>query len=242
MTSLFIATPCYGGKVHVFFMESIVNLLYECSKHKIRCKFFNIPFESLIPRARNACVSAFLQSNFTHMIFIDADIEFNAADVIRMIRTDVELIGGSYPTKNVDMNCMTDEKRTIRDIISKNVKYTSKHVMEKITENNSNKVKCKYIATGFMLLKRRLLEKMIETYPETEYKNDIAAYTQYTEDNKMYDLFQSKVINGKYVSEDYGFCALWTKMGGDIYTDFTVKLNHIGSFVYCGNPLLKCTV
>ena len=242
MTSLFIATPCYGGQVNVFFMESIINLVMECQKHRIICSFFKIPFESLIPRARNVCASAFIKSTCTHMIFIDSDIEFNALDVIQMINTDVDLIGGSYPTKGLNSKLFEQNKNSsssYKDIISKSVNYTSKQFKSKVTEKNKKKLECSYIATGFMLIKRNVFTRLIEINGETiKYINDIPAYKQYTVNDELYDFFQTKIIDKKYVSEDYGFCKLWDSIGGKIYTDLTIKLNHIGNMTYYGNPLI----
>jgi len=243
MTSLFIATPCYGGQVNVFFMESIINLVMECQKHKIKCSFFKIPFESLIPRARNVCASAFIKSKCTHMIFIDSDIEFKASDVIQMINTDVDLIGGSYPTKNINSKLFEQNKystSSYKDIISKSVNYTSKQFKSKITEENKKQLECSYIATGFMLIQQKVFTKLIKTYGDSiKYINDIPAYSSYTINNELYDFFQTKIIDKKYVSEDYGFCKLWESIGGKIYTDLTIKLNHIGNMTYCGNPLIE---
>ena len=245
MTSLFIATPCYGGQVNVFFMESIINLIFECKAKNIQCSFFQIPFESLIPRARNVCASAFIKSKCTHMIFIDSDIEFRAADVIQMISTNVDLIGGSYPTKNINNKlfekiCNENRKDSFRNIVSKSVNYTSKKIKSAVTNENKRKIECEYIATGFMLIKQNVFIKIINQCGETiKYTNDIPAYNQYSINNELYDFFQSKVIDKKYVSEDYGFCKLWDSVGGKIYTDLTVKLNHIGNMTYYGNPLIK---
>ena len=242
MTSLFIATPCYGGHVNIFYMESIINLIMECQRHKINCLFFKIPFESLIPRARNVCASAFMKSKCTHMIFIDSDIEFKAADVIQMIKTDVDLIGGSYPTKSINTKLFEQNIHSstlYKDIVSKSVNYTSKQFKAKVTEDNKKQLECSYIATGFMLIKQNVFTRLIEKCGKSiVYDNDIPAYSQHTENNELYDFFQTKIIDKKYVSEDYGFCKLWESIGGKIYTDLTIKLNHIGSMTYYGNPLI----
>jgi hypothetical protein len=239
-TSLFVATPCYGGMVNVYFMESIVSLIMECSKHRIKCKFFHVPFESLIPRARNICASAFLKLKATHLMFIDADIEFKASDVIRMIRTDVDLIGGSYPTKHLDIKgvASSDKGLTDQELVSRNVQYTSKLIKGK----DVTKMTCEHLATGFMLIHRRVLQKLVADNGDIQYINDIPAYAEYTQaGGVVYDFFQSKVVNGKYMSEDYGFCELWKQSGGQLYTDLTCKLNHIGNFTYYGNHVSKLT-
>lgn len=243
MTSLFIATPCYGGNVHVYYMESVIQLISLCNKYKIKTQFFKIPFESLIPRARNVSACAFLKSGFTHMIFIDADIEFNAEDVIQMILSNKELIGGTYPTKCLNPKLLskaTGEENEYRNIISKSVNYTSQGLK---TEIINGIVECDYIATGFMVIKREVFLQILEKYKdEIKYNNDIQPYRSYEYEGYFYDFFQSKVINDKYVSEDYGFCQLWKNCGGTICTYMKAKLNHIGNMVFYGNPLKKYTV
>lgn len=234
--SLFVATPCFGGQVNVYFMESIINLICECSKNKIQCQFFHIPFESLIPRARNVCASAFLKSKATHLLFVDADIQFNAADVIRMIKSDCDVIGGSYPTKNLNVKNFKNEY-SMNELIARNVQYTSKGVH---TGHDLTKMECDHIATGFMLIKRNVFDKIIVEHPEIRYINDIPAYAEHTQNGGvLFDFFQSTVVNGRYMSEDYGFCELWKTCNGKIYTDLTCKLNHIGNFTYYGNPIFK---
>jgi hypothetical protein len=90
--------------------------------------------------------------------------------------------------------------------------------------------------TGFMMIKKDVIREMIAYYPETEYMNDVQAY-QINKEDRFYDLFPSQIFEGRYLSEDYGFCRLWQRMGGEIFTDLTVKLNHIGQFCYYGDPI-----
>jgi hypothetical protein len=42
-------------------------------------------------------------------------------------------------------------------------------------------------------------------------------------------------VTGFYLSEDFSFCRRWTDMGGEIWVDYTSRLNHIGLMVYRGN-------
>ncbi len=42
-------------------------------------------------------------------------------------------------------------------------------------------------------------------------------------------------ISKRYLSEDYTFCRMWQKIGGDIWLDPNIKLNHVGQYVFSGN-------
>lgn len=100
---VFVATPCYAGMVHVKFMECVMGLQNTLLSNGIGFEFFNIPFDSLIPRARNASVTRFMASkDATHLLFIDADIQFHPNSVIKMLRENKDVLCGCYPKKALD--------------------------------------------------------------------------------------------------------------------------------------------
>jgi len=240
--SIFIATPCYGGNVHVSYMESVMKLTSLCQKMNIKYLFFKIPFESLIPRARNVCTAAFLKTECTHLLFLDSDIEFNPIDVFHMIKSKHDLIGGNYCTKHINGDSLISNAKksnpntSLNDLIAKSVGYTA-HISQR-TEHQTI-FECTNIATGFMLISRKVILSIIHHNQHLEYVNDIPAYTPCLNDNKLYNLFETKIIDNRYVSEDYGFCQLWIACGGKIYTDLSIKLVHHGSMAYTGDPILK---
>ena len=45
-------------------------------------------------------------------------------------------------------------------------------------------------------------------------------------------------VDNRYLSEDYFFCRLWQQLGGKIWLEPSIKLNHIGSYTFEGNPEL----
>jgi hypothetical protein len=55
--------------------------------------------ESLITRGRNYLAHEFLESDATHLMFIDADIDFDPKDVIALLAMNKPVIGGPYPKK-----------------------------------------------------------------------------------------------------------------------------------------------
>ena len=86
-----------------------------------------------------------------------------------------------------------------------------------------------------MLIKRSVFEQFINNYPEIEYINDINIDDQLS--NKFYAFFDTSIneISKRYLSEDYTFCRMWQKIGGDIWLDPDIKLNHVGQYVFSGN-------
>ena len=239
--SVFVATPCYAGQVHVKYMESVMALQQMLQQRGIGFEFFNIPFDSLIPRARNASVTRFMDSaEATHLLFVDADIQFHPSAVVKMLMEDKDVICGCYPKKAVDFEALKNnyEKTTNQvELIQSAVKYAYNFKPQKVHRMERGVVEILDAPTGFMLVKKKVIRDMIRHYPNTEYFNDVAAY-QVKKEDRFFDLFQSQVFDRRYLSEDYGFCRLWQMMGGQIFADLTVRLNHIGQFCYFGDPMV----
>lgn len=238
---IFVATPCYAGQIHVRFMESVLSLSHTLAKEGINMDFYSIPFESLIPRARNASITRFMNnSDSTHILFVDGDIQFHPTSVLKMLKEDKDVIAGCYPKKTVDWDRLKlniDQTANSVELIQSAMKYAYNLKPQQSHKMERGCVEVLDAPTGFLLIKKSAIREMIKHYPETEYVNDVAPYHPTTGENRFFDLFQSRVIDGRYLSEDYGFCRLWQKMNKPIYADLTVKLNHFGSFAYFGDPL-----
>jgi len=91
-------------------------------------------------------------------------------------------------------------------------------------------------ATGFMMIKREAIDKMIKAYPELKYNNDLNTPPEL---NDYFYCFFDTMLDPKdkrYLSEDYTFCRRWQQIGGECWLDPTISLNHFGSFCFVGNP------
>ena len=103
MNKIFVGTPCYGGMISVNYFESCLRLMSECSLNKVGLQFGTIGNESLVTRARNTLVQLFMDhTEYTHLLFIDADIGFSERTVMRMLELDEEVVTGVYPRKTID--------------------------------------------------------------------------------------------------------------------------------------------
>jgi len=123
---------------------------------------------------------------------------------------------------------MTDETY----IRSKMVDYNLNYLDGKLQVNN-NIAKVKHVATGFMLIKRVTIEKMSAAFPSTKYTDDVNFLTS-DENKHAYALFECGIENEKYYSEDWLFCNRWRNMGGNIFIDVTICLDHTGIEDYKG--------
>ena len=243
---IFIATPCYGGQLTEAYFRSTIRLLTFCNQHQIPVAFGTIANESLVTRARNVLVAYFLQSNFTRLMFIDADIEYQVEDVIKLIAHNKDVAVGAYPKKGVNWQRIresvkqTDEPLDDKAIASFgsdyaiNFKFLNREQKQIAIENGL--IRLHDGATGFMMIKREVIDKMIEKYPELKYNNDLNTPPEL---NPHFYAFFDTMIDPKdkrYLSEDYTFSRRWQDIGGEIWLDPSISLNHYGSFNFQGNP------
>ncbi|NBP00001.1 MAG: hypothetical protein EBU90_07695 [Proteobacteria bacterium] len=243
---IFIATPCYGGMLTEAYFRSTIKLLTFCNQHGIPIAFGTIANESLVTRARNVLVAYFLQSNYTRLMFIDADIEFQVEDVLKLIAHNKELAVGAYPKKGVNWQRIRDSVRNDDSDFNDgqisafgsdyaiNFKFVNREAKQIAIENGL--IRLHDGATGFMMIKRSAIDKMIAAYPELKYNNDLN--TPPDLQDYFYCFFDTMLDpkDKRYLSEDYTFCRRWQAIGGECWLDPTISLNHFGSFCFVGNP------
>jgi hypothetical protein len=94
----------------------------------------------------------------------------------------------------------------------------------------------KDIGTGFMMIQKSVIRKMMAKYPETKYKNNVAGYGQGNMNDYFYSLFDCCIdpVSRVYLSEDYLFCKRWIDIGGELWLDVNTNLNHTGIIDYKG--------
>lgn len=246
---IFIATPCYGGQIGEPYFRSMMRLAIMCNKYDIPFTISTLANESLITRGRNTLTSFFMENKeATHLFFIDADIEFSPEDLLRMVAYDKPIVVGAYPKKAINWQSIIGAARSNPEENADTIEgHSSNYVVNfdhmKDDEGNfthqvqivDNLIKLKDAGTGFMCIKREVVEQMFEKYPETKYVNDINVDMKF--EPFMYALFDCIIDpdSKRYLSEDYTFCRRWQDMGGDVWLDPRTALNHVGHYTFRGN-------
>jgi len=253
--SVVILTPCYGSQCYVNYVSSLLNTMSLFTNLGLKLRVEFCKNDSLVSRARNNLIAkAMHDEETTHMIFIDADITWNPVDIIKLILADKNIVGGVYPIKNYDWAKLLDpEKDVIKEWIEKKTNSQLSSVSDKdviqhrlmrynlnylgnTLEIVNNLTKVRHLATGFMMIRRDTIEKMSRAFPSTKYVDDVG-FLHGEENNHAFALFDCGVEDGHYCSEDWLFCSRWSKMGGDVWVDVTINLNHCGVEDFKGSYL-----
>jgi hypothetical protein len=228
-----IATPMYGGNCKGIYVDSILGLTFELARAGHEVSFSKVYNESLITRARNNLVYEFLNSTADVLLFVDADEGFNAADVVKMLECDKDIIGGIYPMKNINWE---NVKKAVLAGKENLAEYTGFFALNMLPGQSqiklSEPVEVTEVATGLMAIKRSVFEKMEKHCPKYALNNSTANF----EFDKMVTEFFATSITpeGILLSEDYHFCRKWRSMGGQVYAAPWISVDHAGEYVFSG--------
>jgi hypothetical protein len=178
---LFIATPCYGGLVSQLYMQSILGLVQYAGGAGFDAALALLGHDSLVTRSRNTLVAQFLATpQATHLLFIDADIGFEAQQVGEMLRFDEDFVAGVYPLKVIDWSPAAIARAGAAESFeAAPFHYVGALCPGGTLERRGRFATGVYCGGGFMLLKRSVILAMIEAYPQTRYKG-AHAYTNAT--------------------------------------------------------------
>ena len=240
MSSLMVATPCYGKVLGEGYLHSIMASvdLARSKGHQIKVR--TIGNESLITRARNNLTANFLASKFDYLMFIDSDITWDPKALLTLLEGGHEVCGIPYPTKAFDWEKVakiaTDkvaagEQLKPQELRNRALMYTINRSpgMPPI-ENGWLEVDA--LGTGFLMMKRSVLERMRDHYrEELNYVNDVKGYAKLAPPEHCVGLFEVMIDpkTRRYLSEDYAFCRRWKDLGGKIYSRTDFRLIHTGT-------------
>lgn len=178
--------------------------------------------DSSVHRGRNEAAAALLENeDYTHLLFVDADMEFDAKDILALLNLHRDVAVGPYRKKN--------ERNEY------NFEFVP-HPEEKVAIcQTTGALEVMRAGTGFMLIRRQVFDKLLEAYPHIAYRaldkagnwKDKAAFFQFE---------IRETDNGpQEFSEDYNFCERWRAIGGEIWMAGDLKLNHWGAYAWKGD-------
>lgn len=211
---LMVAIPAYDGKLNIQGAFALAQLATEAPKYGFTLQLAHMSGSSIITRARNYLVKYFMDSDATDMLFIDADVRFKADDVIRILAMSdgKDVVCGSYPRRGGKTSFFTDIDFGPNDDV-----YFDDGLL-----------RVKRIGTGFMLIRKHVIEKLIAAHPEWAYHVDI-------DDSTHYSIFDFKSTPKGYVGEDYLFCDRVREHGMTVHLDPDINLGHFGTNEWTAN-------
>jgi len=240
---IFVATPVHS-ECSIHYTQALLKFQKQCMMNSIMVSF-SLLKSSLVTQGRNLCVANFLKdpANYTHLLFIDSDIDFKFDTIMKMLKFDREVIATPYPMKHIHWDQIWDrvQKGKIKNI--EELKRAG-HAFPIKLDNQKGKeipvvdgvIEVSHAPTGCMLIKKQVFDKMIKAYPNDKIEqativNGIALIDEYN--YNFFDTIHDPETR-KYYGEDFGFCKKWTAIGGKCYCYVSDDITHVGEYAYNG--------
>ncbi len=176
----FIATPAYDGRVLTDFAVSIAETCQVATLMGIQITATIMGNGAFIDLARNTFVRMFLDTECTHLFFIDADLKWEPRAFVGLMTAGKAVCAGAYP------------KRSEPEEYPVHLAVDDKGGM--IMENGW--IMCDRVATGFLCIERSVIEKMVAVAPV------IKSATEKEQPRLFYTYINDE---GRFVGEDFAW-------------------------------------
>ena len=245
-TRIYVATPVHN-ECSIHYTQALLKFQQACMMNGIMVSF-SLLKSSLVTQGRNLCVSNYLNDpmNYTHLLFIDSDIDFKFDTIIKMLKFDKEIIACPYPMKHIHWEQIWERLelgkiKTKEELMRAGFIYPIKmdglvdDVKKEISVVNGL-IEVSHAPTGCMLIKRQVFDKMIKAYPNLRIDQDTIINGKAQKNEYMYNFFDTIHVpeSKKYYGEDFGFCKKWVAIGGKCYCYIDDYITHVGEYQYNG--------
>lgn len=225
--TVFFAVVSYGANVCREFLTCWTDTLGDFLRAGVGCHMSMVPGDPYLSKARNRAAFEFLVNHphATHLFFLDDDVGWQPQAALRMVRHDVDVVAGVYPKKTDN-----GEWPVVVDCV------------DELPIERNGLWKARLAPTGFMCIRRGVLEKMAQRsglYVDTTKVGDntpqwnIFDMGWFTTDGERPP--QQGGVMGQFWGEDYYFVRKCREAGIDVWIDPDIEFTHRGSAVWAGN-------
>lgn len=221
-----LATPAYGGQVTEAYFQSVLALIHQGYARGVEVNVITLTNESLITRGRNEIVATFMAGDWTDLFWVDADIRFTPDHFFRLLEAPHDVVATPYAMKGLNWDRMVATGGDVESLKTASI-FSVVNALPG-AEIEAGFIPVLDTGTGFMRIRRSVLERLIDAHPEWEYQTE-----KDVPDRTRWAIFDSIIHDGRYLSEDYTFCRRWQELGEQVWVDVaSPDLGHQGSYIY----------
>jgi hypothetical protein len=240
---IFLAAPCYGGQVNLYFMRSVLALQAACRERGVGLHVQLLANDALITRARSRLAADFLDHpEATHILYCDVDIGFAPKDAFRLLDAGRPVSAAVCPLKTIDWEkARAAAKAGVEDLMAVAVGYVVRFLPtadKSVEVGDDGFARVAYAGTGFLMITREAMQSLVDANPQLA--ADLSPPTAAGQGRARTVMLFDTMIEpetGQHLSEDYAFCRRWRDLGGEIWADFAARLTHVGHAAYTGSLL-----
>ena len=243
---LMVATPLYGG-AEADYLRSVVGLTGAAERANVACSFAWLSNNAAIDRARNVLAAAFLQSDATHLVFIDGDIGFEpeaVLDLVTRMQGDDRLavVGAPCPKRRVNWGLVASAaaKGLGQGNPAELERYSGVFTLDALDPQAGFRVdeplELARVGTGLMIIRRDVIESLCAGHPELRYAADQLDRESGQANDHLHALFQPMIDpdTGHLLSDDYAFCRRVRDAGFRIWAAPWMRTTHTGPARFAG--------
>lgn len=203
-----IGTPCYDGRLDVWYTNSLSNTIKQSFEHEIEIIPMWVSFDALLQRARNDTIQIALEMECDDLIFIDSDIEWEPSDFFKLLNYEEDVVGGTYPKKS----------------------SIEEYVLRQLTVNQPDPttglIPVDGLGTGFVKISKKAMQYLWDvSEPYIDPKDNM--------ERRM--IFDVVVKNKSLHSEDIHMFDKLAEGGFKIWLDPDITCNHTGPKKFTGD-------
>jgi hypothetical protein len=243
---LMVATPLYGG-AEADYLRSVIGLTGAAERAGIACAFAWLSNNAVIDRARNVLAAAFLQSDATHLVFVDGDIGFAPEDVLdlvtRMLADDrLAVVGAPCPKRRTNWSLVASAaaKGLGQGNPAALERFSGVFALDPLDPQASFRVdeplEVARVGTGLMVIRRDVIEILRARHPELLYAADQLDHDSGLAGDTLTALFQPLIdpATGHLLSDDYAFCHRVRAAGLRLWLAPWMRTTHTGPARFAG--------
>ena len=230
-----IGTPQYGGQSLGVYNRSVKRLYRALTRDGHRLSEIALGNESLINRARNTVAWHFLQSDATHLLFVDGDVGFRVEDIARMVSAEKPILVAPCPLKVINWERVHRAAlagHSAEELPRFAGMFNIVHLDGERCVSSEKPFEIKWGGTGLMLIERHVFQKLKDHVPT--YRNRCPGDAM-PPGAIVHDFFPTYVKDEDLLSEDYGFCEAWRGAGGKVWAAPWCELVHFGGYAFTGS-------
>lgn len=243
---LLVATPLYGGG-EADYLRSVVGLAGAAERQGTPCAFAWLSNNAVIDRARNVLAAAFLQSDATHLVFVDGDIGFDPEqvfDLVSRMQGDDRLavVGAPCPKRRINWSLVASAaaKGLGQGNPAELERFSGVFALDALDPQTNFRVdeplELTRVGTGLMVIRRDVIETLCAAHPELRYNADQLDRDSGLAGDTLTALFQPLIDpeSGHLLSDDYAFCRRVRDAGYRIWLAPWMRTSHTGPARFAG--------
>jgi hypothetical protein len=228
---ILIATPAFGEVFYTPYVHSMFRLHRALTPKNWRLSFASIAYSDII-EARNFLLTQwFDKTDCSHLLFVDADMGFEAELVLDMLALKKPLVGTIYTRRQIDLGRLAKLAaggERSDNAIARAHDFIVRPMRSRPVRRINGFIEVEGCGAGLLLIQRACIAAMLKKMPDISDTQAPKTAPIAKTLSRLIRAFDPIITNGGRLSEDFSFCHRWRSCSGEIWARADKTVTHIG--------------